>query len=92
MKINNSTIITFFIIYVTCIDKSKNVEIIFIISNIFVTVGMCEKKTFENYLHVREMRPRKSALFFRTAQFFLAGTVKVMKICQHHLLGGPHTQ
>ncbi len=46
MKINNSTIINFFIIYVSCIDKSKNVEIRFS-SVIYVTEGMCEKKVFK---------------------------------------------
>ncbi len=70
MKINNSTIITFSLIYVSCLYKSINVEISFLISNIYVREGICEKKTFENYLHARETWSRKSAQFFMAAQFF----------------------
>ncbi len=52
MKTDNSAIITFFNIYVTCIEKRKNVEIIFLISNIYKIEGMCEKKSFKKFLHV----------------------------------------
>ncbi len=74
MKINNSTIITFFIIYVSCLYKSINVEISFLISNLYVTEGICEQKFFENYLHARETWSRKSAQFYGGA-IFLAGNV-----------------
>jgi hypothetical protein len=41
VKTIDSKIITIFNVYITCIDKSKSVEIIFLISNIYI---ICEKK------------------------------------------------
>ncbi len=52
MKTDDSTIITFFNIYITCIEKRKNVEIIFLISNVYIIEGMCEKKSFKKFLQV----------------------------------------
>ncbi len=52
MKTDNSTIITFFNIYITCREKRINVEIIYLISNVYIIEGMCRKKSFKKFLHV----------------------------------------
>jgi hypothetical protein len=62
---NNSTIITFFNIYITCIEKRKNVKII-LISNVYIIEGMCKKKVSTSFC----MSCRKSAQFFMVVQFF----------------------
>jgi hypothetical protein len=52
MKTDDSIIITFFNISITCIEKRKNVEIIFLISNIYIIERMYEKKVLKKCLHV----------------------------------------
>jgi hypothetical protein len=75
VKTGDSIIITFFNIYITCIKKRKNVEIIFLISNIYIIERMYEKKSFKKVFacHV-ENHLKIGAIFFGGA-IFLAGTV-----------------
>jgi hypothetical protein len=70
MKINNSTIIIFFIIYVSCLDKSKNVEISFLISNIYVTEGMYEKKSLKTMCMPGRLGPENRRNFLWWRNFF----------------------
>jgi hypothetical protein len=49
--------------------KKKNVEIIFLISNIYIIEGMCEKKV-QKCLHVMKKITKQLAQLFLAAQFF----------------------
>jgi hypothetical protein len=44
MKTNDNKIINIFNIYITCIDKIKNIKIIFLLGNKYIIEEMCEKK------------------------------------------------